>query len=239
MKKDTNIELVEKLLEKYKFTAPIPPDVRQIIIKRKRKDLVAILKKMKRYNRVIGASLFVFFTVKNFGISLSLYQSAVVVFLSLAIATASVSGGAYYAVKKYILPSATVEQPVQDTRDAAPEQKKEAPSPAPLAPAFVYLAPLEAATDVAKDAVAQVKTSFAREITQQKGPGSVAYTPTSPAGRGVAISLDKSGNSYTLSARLVDRATGRILHIYTETATRETLEASSRKIAQNIIALEK
>lgn len=239
MKKDNNIELLEKLLEKYKLRYPLPPDVRRIIMKRKRKDLVAILKRVKRYNRFIGASLFVFFLFRNIGIPLSLYQSAVVVILSIALATASVTGGSYYVVKKYILSSGTLEQTVDETRIVTPELKKEPPSSASLAPAFIYLAPLDASTGVGDDTADRVKASFVEEITLRKGPGSVAYAPAAPAGRGVAIVLEKASNSYTLTARVVNRATGRILDIHTDTGPAAALDAMARKIARNIMDKEK
>jgi len=242
MKEDRNNELLIRVLEKYKFTAPVPPEVRREIMKRKRKILVNILKRYGAYTPFVGASLTVFLFMRNVGFSLTLIQSAGILVVATALAAATVTGGVYYTVTRVLSRPTAVELPSPPAENGSTTISDRPSAPRDglqLSPPTYYIAPVDVSEGVTQEASEKVKAAIFSEITRAKGPGSVTYAPSTPAVRGVAFTMEKAGDAYTLTARLVDRDTGRILHIFTETATRDSLYKMSRKIAQNIIAFEK
>jgi len=241
MKIDRDMELLQKVLEKYGFTAPLPPEVRKDIYKRKRKILVDILKKYGRYNPFIAGALAVFFFMKAVGFSLTLAQSAGVLILAGAIAAATVTSGVYYTVTRVLNRPMSVELPSPPAGEIKNEQKTSTAAPREairLAPPAYYIASPETSeliTPIVRD---KVKAALFSVITRAKGPGSAGYAPGAPAPLGIALNIEKTGQSFTITARLIDRATSRILHIYTETGPENSLESMSRKIANDILSRE-
>ncbi len=76
-----DIETFKLILEKYQLTKPIPPEVREIIWKSKRRSLVAIFKRAKEYTSVIGIIFFIMYLPNNIGRSLSLRQSTIILYI--------------------------------------------------------------------------------------------------------------------------------------------------------------
>jgi hypothetical protein len=88
----------------------VPAAVRARVISRRRRNLVEILKKLDRYNPLLGVILVIYFLFKKLGLSVSLVQSAVVFFTVAALSVAGVTTGSYIVVKRALDSSSKVEQ---------------------------------------------------------------------------------------------------------------------------------
>ncbi len=85
------VQNFEKLLDKFRFREPIPPDVSRYILDYKMKSLINTLKAVNEYGIIYGFVLKVYYSAKKIGVRLSVAQSKVVAFTVFLIISASVS----------------------------------------------------------------------------------------------------------------------------------------------------
>lgn len=100
-KNDKDIVAFQELLIKYRFTEPVPPEVRQRFVADNRKMLVRVLKSVGAFSALYGIYLAVTFALKKITIGITLSKIIVS-----TVAAASISYGGYYAVVKITDPSA-------------------------------------------------------------------------------------------------------------------------------------
>lgn len=95
MRRDsTDIKGLENLLNKYRFTDPVSPDIQKRMIRSKKEIFVRVLKTVGRFSAVIGIFQSLYFLLKKLGINIFTAK------FILYVATAGIiSGGAYTAVK--------------------------------------------------------------------------------------------------------------------------------------------
>lgn len=97
--KDTNREIAEfqELLARFRFTEPVPPEVKKRFIDDNRKILTGVLKSVGAFSALYGAYLAVSFALKKIAVGLT----ATKIVMSAA-AAASVSLGGYYAAVQIV-----------------------------------------------------------------------------------------------------------------------------------------
>ncbi len=92
-KRDQDTLLLERLLDKYKFTRPVPEDIQEEILASKKKNLVRVLKTVGAFSALQGAFLSVYFWFKKLGIGIPIVK-----YIITAITLAAVTYGGYYAL---------------------------------------------------------------------------------------------------------------------------------------------
>jgi hypothetical protein len=92
-KENHDTMLLEKLLEKYRFTRPVPPDVQDTILSSKKKNLVRILKTTGAFSAAYGLFLSVYFALKKMGIGIPVMK-----FVISGVSVAAVAYGGYYMI---------------------------------------------------------------------------------------------------------------------------------------------
>jgi len=83
--------LLEKLLERYRLTRPVPPEVQDSILSSKKENLVRILKTAGAFTAAYGAFLSFYFAVKKMGAGIPLMK-----FIISGISVAAVAYGGYH-----------------------------------------------------------------------------------------------------------------------------------------------
>lgn len=95
-------DTLKAVIEKYKLSEPVPPDVRIAMEKSRRKNLTAILKKGIMPAFFISAVVTFFFWIKKFGISLTITKCAAAVSAAMIIGTGVVTAAGIYTAGKII-----------------------------------------------------------------------------------------------------------------------------------------
>ncbi|OHD63156.1 MAG: hypothetical protein A2176_11455 [Spirochaetes bacterium RBG_13_51_14] len=84
--------LVEKIIDRYKLSRPVPPNIQDSILSSKKRILVRVLKTVGVFTAVHGVFLSIYFAVKKTGIGIPLIR-----YIISGIAVISLTYGAYYA----------------------------------------------------------------------------------------------------------------------------------------------
>ncbi len=218
---------VEKLIEKFRFDEPVQRDTRDYIALSKRRNLVNILKKEKRYSIFTGLALFVYLVSRKLGLALSFLQSAAVTAaVTVVTVTAVVSGG--IGGIHYITGKSSSEKSIPvDTSVIKPEEQvRQHITPVSL---FNF-----SGTGDSIPAAKRATSVFYETLKAERGDGNVAILTR--GGRGVSITgfLEKNENGYMLTVKAVDQK-GIIINIETaEVASEDELNSACSKIARTI-----
>lgn len=88
---------LEKLLDKYRFTRPVPPEIRAGIMSSKKETYVRILKTVGAFTAIHGAFASLYFAAKKAGIGIAIAKV-----IAAGTAVLSISIGGYYAAHAVI-----------------------------------------------------------------------------------------------------------------------------------------
>lgn len=242
-----DIKLLQGLLEKYRVTEPVPAAVRARVISRRRRNLVEILKKIGRYNPLLGAILIVYFLFKKLGLSVSLVQSAVIFFTVSALTVAGVTTGSYIVVKRAIDSSTNV-MLEKDAKDVTIETSPRLVDKIDLVKTgeesipvlrevknVIHLQPFEGMDAQGSD-VALVSNTIQGELVRLRGSKNILSGKASPQANRLLLlgTVRKHASLYAITAKVVDGETGRIRFAATEEAKSDSLVSISKKLAKEI-----
>jgi hypothetical protein len=242
-----DIKLLQGLLEKYRVTEPVPAAVRVRVIAGRRRNLVVILKKLDRYNPLLGAILLVYFLFKKLGLSVSLVQSAVVFFTVTALSVAGVTTGSYIVVKRVIDSSPKVELQndegsvtietsprVVDTVDSAKTGEESTPVLREVKN-VIHLQPFEGMDAQGSD-VTLVSNAIQSELVRLRGSKNILSGKASSHVNRLLLlgTVRKHASLYAITAKVVDGESGRIRFAATEEAKSDSLVSISKKLAKEI-----
>jgi len=242
-----DIKLLQGLLEKYRVAEPVPAAVRARVISRRRRNLVEILKKLDRYNPLLGVILIVYFLFKKLGLSVSLVQSAIIFFTVSALTVAGVTTGSYIVIKRAI-DSSTYVMLEKDAKDVTiettprfvdkvdPLQTGEESIPAlRQVKNVIHLQPFEGMDAQGSD-VALVSNTIQGELVRLRGSKNILSGKASPQANRLLLlgTVRKHASLYAITAKVVDSESGRIRFAATEEAKSDSLVSISKKLAKEI-----
>lgn len=235
-------EKLNEVLTKYRFTGPVPPDVRKAMEKSKRKTLAGILRGKGGFGLVVFLSVSLYALLKKTGISVTITKCTVAVWCSLVIiAAAAVSGGTYLAVRHI-----TAVVPLEINSPAVPDESEtEGRQPAPAQPTagqgrFVYdigIAGFESGADAG---IASELSEALQRILAARTPGMrigivKRGTPGPSARLMLAGSLIRLEHSYRVTARLIDAKSSKIITMTSVTMeSGDGVESTGKKIVDTI-----
>jgi hypothetical protein len=210
-------EIMRRLLEKFRFTAPLPDDVRRGMPARRKSGLVSILRMKRKYGVFIAPVIWFFFLARRLGVPMSVAKCTVIVWAIIILMTGAATTGAVYAVKLLAPVESAPEAPAvpgkggevrADARSVSSSPGVEEP------PASLGVVPFEF---VGADAelAEKVTRKIGGRLIGSRGAGKVVYSG-GPAGSRKAKTLllgtvVKLGDGYRITARVVDTASSRIL----------------------------
>ena len=208
----TDIQQFEEVLTKFKFTTPVPHDIRERSGAMVKPALQATLKKLNRYSFLSSLVLGVFFFSRRFGPGLTITQSSVAVALSAVMAAGAVTTGGYYTVKVLKDKPASVEAPSPDgTKSIKTDTKNNTlPRRAVVSPykKIIVLEPLRGS--LPSPEIDRFNAALQRELTELRGAARIS---TSPGNNAVTLrgQLGEGSGSFHLFLRLI-APSGEIIH---------------------------
>jgi hypothetical protein len=242
-----SIDILQRLLERFRLTQPLPADIRAHVLATKRRRFVATLRRTGDYTVLFGASAWIFFTLRRFGIGISVTKSAFILTMAALTLAGAVSTGVYFAVVR-ALPrpgDAFIEKKDEGMISHAPATEQSAVKSAvtdtpPEDPDVVRNrsgVALFTAAGAERDVVLKITDTIARELALLKGSDRIVSLRLGrkKVGRMILGSVEKLEGSYTITARVVGVADSKIISFATENAaTRDELEDAGRKIAREL-----
>lgn len=240
MKND--IKILKALLDKYRVSRPLPDEVQNHSLKNKRKNLIAILKKLKIYSPVFSLILSVFFFFKQFGITLSLLQSYVVLFIISVTATVTLAAGGYATAKILMInetKSHHMDSSVGDVKKSSEDKKinlsDAKKSSITVKGNIVYFQPL-INNGADKGIVDNITNNIKSEIIKLKGKDKVSFH-SSPGISKILLtgSVEKLDNFYMITLRVTNRMNRRIIFASSwEIKSENEMLPVCKKIARDI-----
>lgn len=241
------MKILQDLLDKYKITEPIPAGVRRDILAHKRKNFIAIMKKLERYSPLLEAFLFIYFLLRKFGIIATLKQCGVILAVSAALTVAGISTGAYVVIKHVLDTPSRVEiekaktedNSLQKAKDEAISQSVVENTSPPLHDVknIIVFQPFDG-MNASTGEISQVSGTIQNELIRIRGSKNIISPQVSTPDISTRLLLigtvRKMGGSYSLTAKVIDRESGKIHFAATEEARTDTLIFVSKKLAKEI-----
>lgn len=236
---------LQDLLDKYQVTRPIPEGVRRDILAHKRKNFVAIMKKLDRYSPLLGAFLLIYFLLRKFGIIATLKQCGVIMAISAALTVAGVSTGAYMLIKHVLDTPSPVEiqkekaEDISKIKDDAKSRSVDDYSSPPLRDVknIIVFQPFDG-MNASTGEISQVSGTIQNELIHIRGSKNIISSQalTSEASTRLLLigTVRKMGGNFAITAKVIDRESGKIHFAATEEAQANTLTSVSRKLAKEI-----
>lgn len=238
------MKILQDLLDKYKVTRPVPAGVRRDILAHKRKNFVAIMKKLDRYSPLLGAFLLIYFLLRKFGIIATLKQCGVILAISAALTIAGVSTGAYMVIKHVLYTPSPVE--LQKERTDNSKIKDEAKSlsvidysspPLRDVKNIIVFQPFDG-MNASTGEISQVSGTIQNELTHIRGSKNIissqVHSPEASTRLLLIGTVRKMGGNFAITAKVIDRESGKIHFATTEEAQADTLTIVSKKLAKEI-----
>lgn len=239
------MKILQDLLDKYKVTRPVPAGVRRDILAHKRKNFVAIMKKLDRYSPLLGAFLFIYFLLRKFGIIATLKQCGVILAISAALTVAGVSTGAYMLIRHVLDTPSPVEmqkeraEDISKIKDDAKSRSVDDYTSPPLRDVknIIIFQPFDG-MNISTGEISQVSGTIQNELTHIRGSKNIissqVSTPDSSTRLLLIGTVRKMGGNYAITAKVIDRESGKIHFAVTEEARPDTLTIVSKKLAKEI-----
>ena len=239
-------ELLEKLLIQFRFTRPIPAEVRNRIKENKKRQFVLILKKTGGYSLVFGLVASLFFTLKKLGVGITIIKSALILTVSATAAATLITAGIYTSVK-YLTQHKNKENACLDITDkkASFTIKDEAEPFLTTDPAAVIAQRIGiqvfTAVNTDKALSPAVTDAIAEELMRLRGKNytvNIRKSTNTKRYRMMLIgSVEQRGSSLAITARVSDVDDSKILFYASEPVssadrTDAACKVLARKIAQ-------
>jgi len=96
MKDNTTIEQFNRVMEKYRFTEPLPAEVQRHLRRNKRRQFNRTLKRTSGYSALFALISNLFFTLKKYGIAITIVKSAILIGIVALLTAGAVSTALYF-----------------------------------------------------------------------------------------------------------------------------------------------
>ncbi len=241
------MKLLQDLLDKYKVTQPVPAGVRRDILAHKRRNFVAIMKKLDRYTPLLGAFLLIYFLLRKFGIIATLKQCGIILAVSVALTVTGLSTGAYLVIKHALDTPTPIEMQKENTEDNSLQKTKDEAKSQPTddftSPPLrdvknvIVFQPFDG-MNASTGEISQVSGTIQNELTRIRGSKNIIPSQAGVTNASTNLLLigtvRKMGGAYAITAKVIDRETGKIHFAATEEARTDTLTSVSNKLAKQI-----
>ncbi len=245
MKEKDPVDRVKEALDRTGLSLPVPDDVKKHIRRSKAGNFRKVLKKTGGYSIIFGSISYIFFTLKKYGLSVTIIKSAVIWGISLILSVAAVTAGIYFSAR-YFIPSGTVNRtmvPVESGLKEMEIPEKEAPArrstAAPSSGKLIGINTFKGA-DVSREekrAVTDAVTASLKQYLDDTTGITVNRSGSRRAGLVLLGSVERNNGSYIINARLVRVSDAKII-MYTQEKIEslDSIESASERIALRIIS---
>lgn len=237
----SNIDDLDKILKKYKYSEPIPEEVQKKFLNGKKRSLNKVLKKLNKHSFFYSMVIVLFFLFRKFGLKLSIFQTTVVTGSVASIIVGSAGAGTYVGAKKAVEYYKSIEQKTEipqktdqtiELNDEKQVVIKKSPVKKEINTGQIEIGKF-VSTNVDNQLVKKIKLTLASKLTdfylKKKGNKKVEKTTE------LLGSVEKINNIYILSIRGIQKSTGKIVYVVSETANNNNQALiKTEKIAKNI-----
>ncbi|MCP4130226.1 MAG: hypothetical protein GY754_04525 [bacterium] len=251
----SQVDQFKKVLVKYKFHNPTPPENKKAVGKFKKDTLVTILKKKGKYGLFVSLVISLFLWTKKAGFSISIGKIMLIVAAVGTVTAATISAGAYFTVK-YIAETRSLEktEPIEKneldimepTKDTIKDSEKKTafappvtPDKKPEAEKIRYklaVTGLQYDSSI-KDIGRKINNSILAGVVSIGGKDAAARISTIPKKErpkkilsGTIVKLDET---YRISAKIVEK--GRVILYETETAkSKDDIDRACKALSKKI-----
>lgn len=239
------LEQFGRVLDRMGFAEPAPPELQEYIRKIKRSQFRKTLKRTGAYSFTFALVSYIYFTVKKMGISITIYKSAAILALSSTITAVSIGAGAYFAVKKITAPKEEIkiEKVLQEEQIALPASepaKKNGDSADTLEKIRkrIRVKSFDSA-NVDGAMSGRVTDAIAGGLASLRGIDYVVNSRKEKSGKRTGMVLKGSveylNGIYTVTAKVIDVTTARVLFYTSESsASEDDIDGACGKIAKKI-----
>ena len=248
MKEDANVSKFNRVLLKYRFVEPVPPEVRRHIRLNKGRQFGITLKRAGAYSILFALISHLFFTLRKYGIGITIVKSALLLGILSLFTAAIITTGVYWFVIRSS-PESPLYKEIDDSigsigsiiekpaTTAAPEEKDIVESPAVIENR-IGVQPFHAENCPAALALS-ASDRMAGTLSSLRGRELVLNLRTGRAGRksGMMLfgSVDFLEGAYTVTARVVSVKDSRILYYDSEIAgTENDIQAACDRLSRKI-----
>jgi hypothetical protein len=235
--------VLEKLLEKYQFTARVP-DAVQAYALRARDDLIELLKIAGAYTFLTGLVIRTFFFLKKLGLSATFSAIKIALVMSAVGVVAMSATGGYVALQRFVFTQegAVKLQKTDAISKAADETpglmvkdegvKKHAQSPVALAGMSAFLG---------EEALAQrVEERLKKNLDRLLGPHAVIAIPHGEkggVGKVITGSVRKTEGGYYIMVKMIDVASSKLLAVESSNVEGEKIDEACDVLAEKLLPM--
>jgi hypothetical protein len=236
-----NYEALDLVLQRYKFTVPLPQPAKAHAEKSKMKNLEKILRKQAKTGLLTGSAVYLFFRIKRAGYTLSItkaYITAVIIAAGAACAVTAASAAAIVVYARNptpVIPAAPA-TPKPSAAQSAPSADK--PKPKPAIAWKLEIQPFSSAPEIRETAEIITSALKTRLSSDMRLPVFVTGSADADAPMILVGSVVKLDDKFILNARLVDTKTSRIVLLISEKSSAVEIKnlatAAADKIAREL-----
>jgi hypothetical protein len=244
MRENRTIEQFNRVMEKYRFVEPLPADVQHHLRKSKRRQFNRTLKRTSGYSALFALISNLFFTLKKYGIAITITKSAILLGIAALLTAAAASTALYFLVLQKV-PDPDVITKARERVTGTLEQdsalKESTDYPAEPAAVIEDRLGVQAFTGInlPDNRVAVVTDRMARSLAALRGGDRVVNLRLGRGGKksGMMLlgSVESSDGSFSITARVVSVKDSRILFYDTETAgSEQDINGACSRLADKI-----
>jgi len=235
---------LESLLSSYKFTEPVPPEIRKRMHASRKQTIVHILKKNRQYGIIPFLVLSLFFLARKTGITLSVMKATIAAWTAVILTTVTITGAAVYTVHYIVEKCSPVETDMRQPSvpAAVPVPQKQVTRETEKAPAIIYhvgILPFEnigVDSTIARKITTGIKAELASRLPGKRiAIFSSADTDTHIIKNMLMGSIIRFGEGYRITARIIDPVSSKIvLYTSTEIRSEDDIPAVCQSFSGNI-----
>ncbi len=246
MKESINIDQFNRVMEKYRLVEPLTADVQRHLRKSKRRQFNRTLKRTSGYSALFLFISNVFFTLKKYGIAITIVKSAILIGI-VALLTAGVVSTALYFLVLQNVPDPEVVSKARDrvTGNAGQDSTADNEEDSLAEPAVVIEDRLGVqpftGVNLPVTRTTGVSDRMAQSLAALRGGSRVINLRFGRGGKKSGLmllgSVEPADGSYSITARVVSVKDSRILFYDSETAASEQdLDSACDRLAKRIFS---
>ncbi|HNR90249.1 MAG TPA: hypothetical protein PKM65_18070 [Spirochaetota bacterium] len=238
-----SIRSFERILERFRFREPVPDSVQAHILTTKRRSLIGILKSVDDYSITYGLVLAVYFTTRRMRIRPTVAQSKIIL-AALALTVLLVITFTIWLVtpqpapRPDTLPQAAVSVTATATATIQQVQADEKMLDEKTAPSVRYRLGVETFTSdfVGVNERKRIADAITNELLRLAGPDRVVrigVVGRKNVNRVLLGAVERLGDTYIITAKIVDVEKSRVLFSTSESAgTEQEIDTACERIAR-------
>lgn len=251
-----NTEAIKLILQTYRLEMPVPPGIAKRMLKSRKSNLIAILKKVGKYSLITAAVVYLFFLLKKMGLTTTLLKLNAVLFVAAGTAattivtTTTVATYRHYRAAKaensqvsvLTPPTITLEEATTESltteSTAETEQAVRTEASAAIQNMRFEVVPFRT-TDSTNEEISQRLTSNVLKRINDLQPGAAVMTGSAEATAPYLVtgSVVKLGSIYTANIRIINSNDSHLVIAVSENFTDpKDINGIAKRLAEKVNA---